>query len=385
MVTCAALIVAAGRGQRFGGDQPKQYTDLGGVPVLRHSLAAFSRHPRVESIQPVIHRDDGDLFRQAAEGIDVRHPVGGGETRQASVLCGLEAFSGDEPDVILVHDGARPFPGHGVIDRVLDQLKQGSTGVIPVVPVPDTLKRIDETNIIVDTVPRAGLVRAQTPQGFVFETLLEAHRSCATASLTDDAAVLEECGHPVTTVPGDAANIKVTDQADLETVAVALYETRTGTGFDVHRFGPGTEIILGGVTIPSDRRLEGHSDADVVLHAATDAVLGAMADGDIGVHFPPSDQTYTNAASDLFLRFASERLQSMHGRLVHLDLTVICERPKLSPHREAIRHRIAEILNVPVNRVSVKATTTEGLGFTGRGEGIACQATATVQVVAPLA
>lgn len=381
MSFCTAIVVAAGRGARFGGQAPKQYVNLGGYPLLRHSLTVFAKHPRIDSVIPVIRPDDLDLFLHAASGLDIREPVSGGASRQDSVYRGLEALENEDPGKILIHDGARPKPGSGVIDRVLDALDGAAAGVIPVLPVPDTLKRIDGANIVRETVARDGVVRAQTPQGFLFKPLIAAHRACAGMSLTDDAAVLEHCGHEVTTVEGDSENIKVTDNADLEAVAESLFETRTGSGFDAHRFGDGNGLMLGGINIPFDKSLFGHSDADVVLHAATDAVLGALADGDIGIHFPPSEPAHKDAPSDIFLRFAISRLQQRLGRLLHLDLTVICEQPKLSVHRDAMRARIAEISDVSLDRVSVKATTTEGLGFTGRGEGIACQAVATIQIV----
>jgi 2-C-methyl-D-erythritol 4-phosphate cytidylyltransferase/2-C-methyl-D-erythritol 2,4-cyclodiphosphate synthase len=381
MSFCAAIVVAAGRGARFGGRTPKQYVNLGGYPLLRHSLTVFAKHPRIDAVIPVIRPDDRDLFLHAASGLDIREPVSGGASRQDSVYRGLEALENENPGKILIHDGARPKPGSGVIDRVLDALDGAAAGVIPVLAVPDTLKRIDGANIVRETVARDGVVRAQTPQAFLFKPLIAAHRACAGKSLTDDAAVIEHCGHEVTTVEGDPGNIKVTDNADLEAVAKSLFETRTGSGFDAHRFGDGNGLMLGGINIPFDKSLLGHSDADVVLHAATDAVLGALADGDIGIHFPPSEPAHKDAPSDIFLRFAISRLQQRLGRLLHLDLTVICEQPKLSVHRDAMRARIAEISDVSLDRVSVKATTTEGLGFTGRGEGIACQAVATIQIV----
>ena len=381
MPTCAAIVVAAGRGARFGGDQPKQYAGLAGVPLLRHALAAFCQHPSVQKVIPVIHPDDSDLFREAAKGLNTAPPVAGGETRQDSVHRGLETLAEEPPSVVLIHDGARPNLGHGVIDRVLAAIENGIAGAVPVLPVPDTLKRTNEKGAILETVDRSNVVRALTPQGFLFVPLLQAHRDCAGMAMTDDAALLEQSGHAVGTVEGHWSNIKVTSRLDLEQVAEAMTETRVGSGFDVHRFGPGNGFVLGGVPIPFDQGLVGHSDADVLLHAATDAVLGALADGDIGVHFPPSDPGNKDAPSQRFFQFAMDRLSSRLGTLVHLDITVICERPRLSPYREQLRAAIADIAGVPVSRVSVKATTTEGLGFTGRGEGIACQASATVRAV----
>ena len=381
MSSCAAIIVAAGRGSRFGSDRPKQYAELAGIPLLRHALQAFERHPAVDTVVPVIHPDDTDLFEDAAKGLAITDPVSGGATRQESVLRGLEALAQNAPDMVLVHDGARPNPGEDVIDRVLAALRDGTSGAIPALPVQETLKRIDGTKNILETVDRTNVVRAQTPQGFLYAPLLSAHREYAGQTFTDDAALLEHAGHTVTTVAGQSANIKVTDQQDLERVAEALFEVRTGSGFDVHRLGPGDGLRLGGVHIPFDQGLIGHSDADVVLHAVTDAILGAMADGDIGVHFPPSNNAFNDASSHLFLEFAMDRLHERLGALLHLDVTVICEQPKVSPFREQMRASIAQIANIALSRVSVKATTSEGLGFTGRGEGIACQALATIRMV----
>lgn len=381
MSSCAALVVAAGRGSRFGGPVPKQYAELGGQPVIRHTLNALVSHPAIGAVQAVIHPDDQAQFAAAAEGIAVRPAVFGGATRQESVRLGLDALSEHAPDWVLVHDGARPHVASGVIDRVIGALRESAAGVIPVIPVSETLKRIDDNACITETVSRESIVRAQTPQGFQFTTLKDAHARATGQSFTDDAAVLEASGFPVVTVPGDIDNIKVTDIGDLLRVADLMCETRTGMGFDVHRFGPGDGVTLGGVFIPMDKALIGHSDADVVLHAVTDAILGALSDGDIGVHFPPSDETYRGAPSRMFLEFAMERLRALAGELKHLDITVICERPKLSPVRAAMRESIAGIAGVSVNRISLKATTTEGLGFTGRGEGIACQAIATVRAL----
>lgn len=383
MTNCAALVVAAGRGSRFGDPRPKQYAPLNGISILRHALIAFCTHPRVSHTQPVIHPDDHDLFAEAAKGLAIGAPISGGATRQDSVLLGLEALTEVRPDIVLVHDGARPNVSARMISDIVCDLKDGASGVVPVVPVSETLKRLNADGSIKKTVPRDNVVRAQTPQGFQFSTLLEAHRACAGQSLTDDASILETTGQIVKTVRGCINNLKITEAEDLSTMADLLSETRTGMGFDVHRLGSGDGVILGGVRIPMNRSLIGHSDADVVLHAATDAVLGAIGNNDIGFHFPPSDEAHKGASSATFLKFAISLLASLGGSLTHLDLTIICERPKISDIRDEIRHSIASIANVSVNRVSVKATTTEGLGFTGRGEGIACQAIATVKVPLP--
>ena len=372
-----ALIVAAGRGQRFGSELPKQYLPLAGEPILRHTLRAFCRHPGIAGVWAAIHPDDAALFAAAAEGLPVT-VVHGGAARQDSVRLGLEAMAAANPGVVLVHDGARPMVSSGLISRVLGAL-DAAEAVIPAVPVIDTLKRV-EAGRITATVPRDNLVRVQTPQGFRFAALLAAHRAHAGENLTDDAAVMERAGHSVTTVPGEEMNIKVTTSEDLSRLQAASGETRTGTGFDVHRLGDGDFVTLCGLRIPHSHGLIGHSDADVALHAATDAILGAIGDGDIGQHFPPTDPQWRGAPSDRFIQHAHDLLKARGGVLVHLDITIICERPKVSPHRAAMVARIAEILGIDAGRVSVKATTTEGLGFTGRGEGIGAQAVATVRL-----
>lgn len=375
---CAALIVAAGRGQRFGGNGPKQYAPLKGEPLLRRTLRAFAAHPGIDHIAVAIHPDDQDLFAAAAAGLPRIFSVPGGATRQDSVRLGLEALSARQPDLVLIHDGARPMIESGLIDRVIAGLSIAE-GVLPVVPVIDTLKRVAKMDVVA-TVPREDLVRAQTPQGFRFPAILAAHQAHAGEALTDDAAVMERAGGRVITVAGDETNIKVTTMDDLARANAQLSETRTGSGFDVHKFGPGDALMLCGVRVPHTHGLVGHSDADVALHAATDAILGAIGAGDIGHHFPPSDPKWRGAASHQFLRHACDLLVARGGSLVHLDITIICERPKVGPHREAMVAEVARIMGVAADRVSVKATTTEGLGFTGRQEGIAAQALATVRV-----
>ncbi len=379
VTTCAALIVAAGRGQRFGGDQPKQYAPLSGEPLLRRTLRAFCGHPRVERVLVAIHPDDATTFTAAASGLTGVSWVPGGATRQESVRRGLEALAANPPDLVLIHDGARPMVTATLVDRVVAGLRDFD-GVLPAVAVIDTLKRLAADGRVGETVPRDNLVRAQTPQGFHFEAILSAHRRFAGEQLTDDAAVMERAGHRVATIPGDESNIKVTTMDDLTRLAASLAETRVGQGFDVHRFGPGDHVMLCGVKVAHSHGLVGHSDADVALHAATDAILGALGAGDIGQHFPPSDAKWRGAASHVFLRHAYDLLTGRRGTLVHLDFTLICERPKIGPHREAMIASVAHILGVEQGRVSVKATTTEGLGFTGRAEGIAAQAVATVRL-----
>ena len=379
MTTCVALIVAAGRGQRFGGSLPKQYAPLKGEKLLRRTLRAFCGHPKIARIVVAIHPDDTESFQEAAQGFANVTSVHGGATRQESVRLGLEAIAKTPPDYVLIHDGARPMISNALIDNVIGGLA-AAEGVLPVMPVVDTLKRVNAAGVVGETVSREHLVRAQTPQGFRFPTILKAHRTFAGEALTDDAAVLERAGHPVITVPGDETNIKVTTMDDLAHLTASLTETRVGQGFDVHKFGPGDSVMLCGLTVPHTHGLVGHSDADVALHAGTDAILGAIGAGDIGQHFPPTDPKWRGAASDKFLKHAYDLLLERGGTLVHLDFTIICERPKVGPHRAAMVASVARILGIAEDRVSVKATTTEGLGFTGRQEGIAAQAVATIRL-----
>jgi 2-C-methyl-D-erythritol 4-phosphate cytidylyltransferase / 2-C-methyl-D-erythritol 2,4-cyclodiphosphate synthase len=381
--SCIALIVAAGRGVRAGGGLPKQYRPLAGRPVLAHTLDAFCGHGGIKAVCVVIHPDDRALYDLAATGLPkLLAPAHGGAARQDSVRLGLEHLAAQAPDCVLIHDAARPFVDDGTITRVIAQLEHGNAA-IPAVQVVDTLKRDDGARVT--TVPRSGLWRAQTPQGFRFAAILDAHRRMAGKDLTDDAAVAEECALSVALVEGAESNMKLTTEADFqraEQVLAARAETRTAAGFDVHGFGPGDHVWLCGVRVPHSHGLIGHSDADVALHALTDALLGTIAAGDIGQHFPPSDERWRGAASDRFLRHAAELVLARGGAIVHVDVTIICERPRIGPHRAAMCARLAEILGVASDRCSVKATTTEGLGFTGRREGIAAQAVATVRLPA---
>jgi 2-C-methyl-D-erythritol 4-phosphate cytidylyltransferase/2-C-methyl-D-erythritol 2,4-cyclodiphosphate synthase len=382
MSECIALIVAAGRGTRLGGQRPKQYRTIGGQALLRHSVERLAAHPRIDRVRVVFHPDDRDLYDAATAGIELLPPVPGGAARQDSARLGLESLADFAPSRVLIHDAARPFIDRAVIDRVLDALDE-APGAIPALPVADTVKR-GADGFVTGTLDRAGLWRVQTPQGFDYRAILEAHRAVAGQELTDDAAVAEHAGLAVRLVEGAEANFKVTSPEDfaraerLATGSSADY--RTGQGFDVHAFGPGDHVWLCGLKVPYSQGLVGHSDADVGLHALTDAILGALGAGDIGMHFPPGDPTWRNAPSHLFLRHAADLVAKDHGRIVHVDVTLICEAPRVGPHRAAMVARIAEILALPPNRVSVKATTTEKLGFLGRGEGMAAQAIATVQL-----
>jgi 2-C-methyl-D-erythritol 4-phosphate cytidylyltransferase / 2-C-methyl-D-erythritol 2,4-cyclodiphosphate synthase len=383
--TCTALILAGGRGSRFGGPLPKQYALLAGQPVLRRTLAVFRATPGIDWIQVVIGPGDEAPYQAAIAGLTLPPPVEGGASRQHSVLNGLEALAVQRPDLVAIHDAARPFVRPADIAACLSAASApGVDGAVLGVPLADTLKRVDGNGVISETVPRAHLWRAQTPQVFRYPALLEAHRAAASlgvsdaTALTDDAAVAERAGLKVVMVAGHDDNRKITTAQDLR--QAAIMETRTALGFDVHGFGPGNAVMLGGVAIPHAQALAGHSDADVALHALTDAVLGAVGAGDIGKHFPPSDPQWRGASSDRFLRHAVGLLEAAGGRIVHLDLTLICEAPRIGPHREAMVDSIARIAGIARDRVSVKATTTEGLGFTGRREGIAAQAVATVEV-----
>lgn len=385
MTGVCALIVAAGRGHRFGGELPKQYAALGGRAVLRHAVESFRRHPAVGQIRVVIHPDDRVLYDKALEGLDLPEPVPGGATRQESVRLGLESLAPVAPDKVLIHDAARPFVPASVVGAVIDALEH-EVGAIAALPLVDSLKRGSDGEIQ-DSVARESLWRAQTPQGFRFPEILAAHRTLAAGdgeALTDDAAVAQAMGHAVKLIEGATESFKVTTAEDLARaerwLAGAQTETRTGSGFDVHRFGAGDFVTLCGIEIPHSAGLQGHSDADVGLHALTDAILGALAAGDIGQHFPPSDPQWKGADSALFLRHAMAMVRDRGGRFVHCDVTLICEAPKVGPHRAAMQQRVAEILDCDPQRINVKATTTERLGFTGRGEGIAAQAAATLQL-----
>lgn len=375
-----AIIVAAGRGRRFGGDLPKQYCRLGAQTVLYRTVRAFLTHPKITGVRVIIHPDDQSLYESSVAGLTLLDPVFGGLTRQESVLHGLDSLKDLHANAVLIHDAARPFVSTDVIDRVIEKIEI-NTGVIAAVTVADTIKR-EENGVCTQTVDRSHLWRAQTPQGFLFSEIYQAHQAHAGAQLTDDAAVMEADGKKIVLTTGDEDNFKITTRADLDRAERMIHmnmEFRTGTGFDVHRFDEGNFVTLCGVEVPHSHGLSGHSDADVALHALTDAIMGAIGAGDIGSHFPPSEAQWKGASSDRFLEKACQLVAERGAAIVNLDLTIICERPKIGPYREAMRARIAEIAGIDVDRVSVKGTTTEKLGFTGRGEGIAAQASASIK------
>jgi 2-C-methyl-D-erythritol 4-phosphate cytidylyltransferase / 2-C-methyl-D-erythritol 2,4-cyclodiphosphate synthase len=374
-----ALIVAAGRGERFGGTLPKQYAGLGGIPVVRRSILAFANHPSVDGVRAVIRADDARLYAGAVAGLEVLTPAIGAATRQATVRNGLESLAELSPANVLIHDAARPLVSAAVIDRVVRALDT-HLAVLPVVPVVDTLKRVEHATVIGEA-ERSNLARAQTPQGFRFAEILAAHRTARGGPHTDDSSIAAAAGLEVATVEGEDCNIKLTLPQDLRMAERLLNNGpswRTGLGFDVHAFAPERQLILCGVRIPHELGLTGHSDADVAFHAITDAILGTIAAGDIGSHFPPSDPQWRNADSTHFLRHAAALLAERGGRIENVDLVIVCERPKIGPHRAAMAARTGEVLGIAADRVSIKATTSERLGFTGRGEGIAAQAVVSV-------
>lgn len=396
----AALVVAGGRGTRFGSenDTPKQYFLLRNKTVLQRTLECFVDHPAISTVQVVIHNDDLALYNQAISSLSSEKllPAAfGGKTRQDSVFEGLKSLNNmGNCDSVMIHDAARPFVSAETIKTLAAAIAQGQA-VIAAERVSDTVKQSDGQGRVLKTLPRDQLWRAQTPQAFPLKLILDAHEKAQAADrhdFTDDAAVAELADITVGIVEGNPENQKITTQADIaiaeqrlmtdgdqEDTAMAM-ETRLGNGFDVHKFAPGDHVWLGGVKIAHDQRLDGHSDADVVLHALTDAILGALCDGDIGDHFPPSDPQWKGAASYIFLEDAVKRVQNRGGAITNVDITILCEAPKIGPHRDAMRQRISEILRVSIDRVGVKATTTEGLGFTGRREGISAIATAAVKL-----
>lgn len=375
-----ALIMAAGQGQRIGGPLPKQYMLIKGRSILGQTILTFLDHPDVDAVRVVIGENDKDFYTHAVSVLDsskLLPPVVGGAQRSISVRLGLESLENFSPEHVLIHDGARPFVSQQLISQVLQALKSHK-GVIPAITVADTLKRVSQKTIEA-TVDRQGLCQAQTPQGFDYPTILAAHRQLQDVpNLTDDASLLEHLTIPVHLVEGEVKNRKITIPQDMEGEAMLIPDIRVGHGIDVHAKGPGEGVTILGVFIPADFSLIGHSDADVGLHSLTDALLGAIGDGDIGQHFSPKDDRWKNADSSLFLQDAARRVREQGGRLSHVDVTILGERPKIAPYRTQMIARVSEILGIEISRVSVKATTTEKLGFIGREEGLGAFATATV-------
>jgi 2-C-methyl-D-erythritol 4-phosphate cytidylyltransferase/2-C-methyl-D-erythritol 2,4-cyclodiphosphate synthase len=376
-----ALIVAAGKGHRFGGDIAKQWIKLDNRMILQHSLAAFLSHPDIHDVRIVIHPDDQTFYQEATANLSLAPFIAGGETRQESVRLGLESLIPLNPDYVLIHDGARPFIKKGLISRIIDELSY-DCAILPALPVVDTLKRAQ--NLIVEkTLSRDHLYRAQTPQAFPFLPILKAHQQFAGESFTDDSMIAEQASLTVKLILGCEDNIKITTPIDYQRACSLIaqpFETRVGNGYDVHRFKEGDYVTLCNLKIPHHHSLEGHSDADVGLHALTDALLGALSAGDIGRIFSPHDPRWKGADSALFLRYTKALLEARGAKILHLDLTLICESPKIGPYRRAMELRLSELLDLSLDRLNVKATTTEGLGFTGREEGIAAQATATLAI-----
>lgn len=376
-----AIIVAAGNGTRFGGTRPKQYEDLAGEPVIRRTMNRFIGHPAISEVLAVISPGHQDYYLEACGDLEAASPVDGGADRQSSVFAGLQALGDNPPSHVLVHDAARPLVSDLVISHVIDGLLRNDA-VLPVIAVADSLKR-SENGRVTQALEREGVVIAQTPQGFAYSSICQAHEAHLGQSMSDDTAVAASFGLAIATVPGAVENLKLTTPGDMKRalayLGAASMRVVCGTGFDVHSFADDRPLILCGCDIPHERGLAGHSDADVGLHAITDAIFGALADGDIGSHFPPSDAQWKDASSDQFLLHAVNLVRARGGEINHLDLTLICEQPKIGPHRDRMRQKISDIAGLAIDRISVKATTTERLGFTGRGEGIAAQAIATLE------
>lgn len=385
----AVLIVAAGSGERVGGDIPKQYQMVNGKTLLERSITRFSEHPEIEHIFVVIKPEHLPLYSQIPVTKQLPAPIPGGNVRQDSVRLGLNAIAELNPDIVLIHDAARIFPSKELISRVIHTaLKSGAA--IPVLPLTDTVKQVSDS-VIKATLDRSELVGVQTPQGFAFSDILGLHNRFAGDSLSDDASLFEKAGHTVHTVAGEDSNFKITTPNDLKRAENMLnkeMETRVGIGFDTHKLiehdsttikGKGV-VKLCGVSVPHDKRLEGHSDADVGYHALVDAILGALGAGDIGIHFPPTDPQWRGADSSRFVLYAQQLVHKRNATIVNVDMTFICERPKISPYHSAMIENISHLMNLDKSRINIKATTTERMGFTGRGEGIAAQAIASLKV-----
>ncbi len=380
-----ALIVAAGRGERAGQNGPKQYAHLAGETVLARSIRAIAACKSVDAIQCVIHADDHDLYAAAIKSLSpaikkkLRKPVNGGATRQQSVMAGLDALAEAPCETVLIHDAARPFVSKQLIERVIAAVPQ-TGAAIPVLPVSDTIKQLDDNGLITSTPDRATLRAAQTPQGFFFKLILGAHRAMVDREMTDDASLVEALGGPIIPVEGERANIKLTTPEDFAMAELAMTETLTTMGYDVHAFGDGDHVTLAGIKIPHARGILAHSDGDVILHAFCDAIFGALGEGDIGKHFPPSDPQWKDAPSSTFVAHAMKLLKEHGGTLVNCDVTLLAEEPRIGPHRDAMIDNLAKLTGLPKNRIGLKATTTEKLGAVGRGEGLVAQVITTLRV-----
>ena len=377
----AAVVVAGGKGTRAGGPVPKQYRPLGGRPLIRWSLGRLAGHPAIHPVLAVIHRGFKEIHEDSVKGLDLLPAVCGGTTRQESVRNGLEALRDHAPDFVLVHDAARPFVSDHLLDTIVGTLAERQCGVIPVTVITDTVKYCSGDEVT-GTADRNRLVCAQTPQGFPYADILAAHRQADAGSFTDDAAVAEAAGMSIVTVDGDPANIKVTHEEDL-VLPASQTEISTGTGIDAHALVAGDHVMLCGVRIDHDRTLEGNTDGDVALHALVDAILGGLGCGDLGQHFPPDDDAWRGRPSGDLVAVARDLMTQWGATLLHADLTVMCQKPRLAPHQEAMRRRVAGLLGVPGARVNIKVTSTDGLGFLGRSEGIAAAATVTLRRPAP--
>ncbi|PYB75012.1 bifunctional 2-C-methyl-D-erythritol 4-phosphate cytidylyltransferase/2-C-methyl-D-erythritol 2,4-cyclodiphosphate synthase [Rhizobium wuzhouense] len=389
--TIGIVVVAAGRGERAGtsAEGPKQYRRIGGKAVIWHTLKAFLDWPGSGPTVVVVHPDDHELLQAAIADLPQKQKliaVNGGATRQASVLNGLRALRGHPIDHVMIQDGVRPFVDRGLLERIAAALTGGQSAILPAIPVADTIKRADAAGIVAATVSRKDLFAAQTPQSFHYETILAAHERAASeleADFTDDASIAEWAGIPVHLIEGSIDNVKLTVQRDITMAdeklrGGTLPDVRTGNGYDVHQLEAGDGVTLCGIFIPHDQKLKGHSDADVALHALTDALLATCGAGDIGDHFPPSDMRWKGAESRIFLEHAAKVVRAAGGTIMNADISLIAEAPKIGPHRQAMREKISEILGISLDRCSVKATTNETIGFVGRREGIAAIATATV-------
>ncbi len=377
-----ALILAAGRGHRLSKKTPKQYLDVGGITILRRAVNVFLENPTIDLIQVIIHPDDRDLYEAAVGDLGLPEPVHGGKTRQNSVLNGLEAIGIHFPEYVYIHDAARPFLDQKTLNSLIYEVEK-SGAAIPALRIKDTIKCINKETID-STLDRDYLYRAQTPQAFRYKAIFMAHRRFENSNFTDDSAIAEKAGLKVRIIEGLENNFKITTKDDLNKATKMTKkdytDVRIGYGLDVHAFDKGDHVILGGIKIPHTRALKGHSDADVVIHAITDAVLGAIAAGDIGDHFPPSDPKWKNVNSDIFLKHAVKLVAEKKGIINFVDVTIVCENPKIGPHRDSMRSNISKIINLDVERVSVKATTTEKLGFTGKGQGIMAHAITTIKL-----